>query len=83
MEGLATEIARSVEPPVIVIGASADCDGQVLVIDDMLGMFDRVPRFVKKYEQLSEKIDAAVATYAADVRERRFPTVDQTYQPKK
>ncbi|MBO9379391.1 3-methyl-2-oxobutanoate hydroxymethyltransferase [Sphingomonas histidinilytica] len=83
VEPLAIEMTRAIDVPTIGIGGSVECDGQVLVIDDMLGMFDRVPRFVKKYEQLSEKIDAAVATYAADVRERRFPTVDQTYQPRK
>jgi 3-methyl-2-oxobutanoate hydroxymethyltransferase len=83
VEPLAIEMTRAIDVPTIGIGGSAQCDGQVLVIDDMLGMFDRVPRFVKKYEQLSGKIDAAVAQYAADVRARTFPTVDQTYQPKK
>ena len=82
VEPVAIEITRAVEIPTIGIGGSAECDGQVLVIDDMLGMFDRVPRFVKKYEQLAEKIDAAAAQYAAEVRARTFPTVDQTYQPK-
>jgi len=83
VEPLAIEMTRAIDIPTIGIGGSAQCDGQVLVIDDMLGMFDRVPRFVKKYEQLAEKIDAAVGQYAADVRARSFPTVDQTYQPKK
>jgi len=83
IEPLAIEMTKAIDVPTIGIGGSAQCDGQVLVIDDMLGMFDRVPRFVKKYEQLSGKIDAAVAQYAADVRARAFPTVDQTYQPKK
>ncbi|KQX21614.1 MULTISPECIES: 3-methyl-2-oxobutanoate hydroxymethyltransferase [unclassified Sphingomonas] len=82
VEPLAIEMTRAIDVPTIGIGGSAQCDGQVLVIDDMLGMFDRVPRFVKKYEQLSGRIDAAVADYAADVRARAFPTVDQTYQPK-
>lgn len=82
VEPLAIEMTRAIDVPTIGIGGSAQCDGQVLVIDDMLGMFDRVPRFVKKYEQLSGRIDAAVAEYAADVRARAFPTVDQTYQPK-
>ena len=82
VEPVAVEITRAIPIPTIGIGGSVECDGQVLVIDDMLGMFDRVPRFVKKYEQLAEKIDAAAALYAADVRARRFPTVDQTYQPK-
>jgi 3-methyl-2-oxobutanoate hydroxymethyltransferase len=82
VEPLAIEMTRAVDIPTIGIGGSAQCDGQVLVIDDMLGMFDRVPRFVKKYEQLADRIDAAVSQYAAEVRARTFPTVDQTYQPK-
>lgn len=82
VEPLAIEMTRAIDVPTIGIGGSAQCDGQVLVIDDMLGMFDRVPRFVKKYEQLADRIDAAVAAYAADVRARAFPTIDQTYQPK-
>ena len=82
VEPVAIEITKAIDIPTIGIGGSAQCDGQVLVIDDMLGMFDRVPRFVKKYEQLAEKIDAAVAHYAEEVRARSFPTIDQTYQPK-
>ncbi|MET0373292.1 MAG: 3-methyl-2-oxobutanoate hydroxymethyltransferase [Rhizorhabdus sp.] len=82
VEPLAIEITRAIDIPTIGIGGSNECDGQVLVIDDMLGMFDRVPRFVKKYAQLAAQIDEAVAQYAADVRSRRFPTIDQTYQPK-
>jgi len=82
IEPLAIEMTRAIDIPTIGIGGSAQCDGQVLVIDDMLGMFDRVPRFVKKYEQLADKIEAAVVRYAADVRARAFPTIDQTYQPK-
>lgn len=82
LESLAIEITHAVSCPTIGIGASAQCDGQVLVIDDMLGMFERVPRFVKKYETLSDRVEAAVVQYADDVRTRRFPTIDQTYQPK-
>jgi 3-methyl-2-oxobutanoate hydroxymethyltransferase len=82
MEQIATDIAHAVAPPVIGIGASADCDGQVLVTDDMLGMFERTPRFVKRYDDLAARIGEAAATYAAEVRERRFPTGDQTYRPK-
>jgi len=82
VEPLAIEITRTIDIPTIGIGGSKECDGQVLVIDDMLGMFDRVPRFVKKYAELAAQIDTAVAEYAADVRARRFPTIDQTYQPK-
>jgi len=82
VEPLAVEITRAVEVPTIGIGGSVECDGQVLVIDDMLGMFDRVPRFVKKYENLADRIEAAVVSYASEVRSRMFPTADQTYQPK-
>jgi len=82
IEPVAIEITRAVGIPTIGIGGSAECDGQVLVIDDMLGMFERVPRFVKKYEDLAERIAAAAAQYADEVRTRAFPTIDQTYQPK-
>ena len=82
IEQIATEIARNVGAPVIGIGASADCDGQVLVIDDMLGMFERTPRFVKRYDDLASRIGEAVRTYADEVRSRVFPTSDQTYRPK-
>jgi 3-methyl-2-oxobutanoate hydroxymethyltransferase len=82
MEAIATEVSRSVSPPVIGIGASADCDGQVLVIDDMLGMFERTPRFVKRYDDLATRIGEAARTYAEEVRSRSFPTADQTYRPK-
>jgi len=82
MESIATDITKAVAAPVIGIGASAECDGQVLVTDDMLGMFERTPRFVKRYDDLAARIGEAAATYAAEVRERRFPTADQTYRPK-
>ncbi len=82
MEDIATKLTRAVAPPIIGIGASAECDGQVLVTDDMLGMFERTPRFVKRYDDLASRIGEAAATYAAEVRERRFPTADQTYRPK-
>jgi 3-methyl-2-oxobutanoate hydroxymethyltransferase len=82
LEDIATDIAGKVAAPVIGIGASAQCDGQVLVIDDMLGMFERTPRFVKRYDDLAARISEAARTYADEVRERRFPTSDQTYRPK-
>jgi 3-methyl-2-oxobutanoate hydroxymethyltransferase len=83
VEPIGVAITRAVACPTIGIGASVECDGQVLVIDDMLGMFDRVPRFVKKFANLSDQIEEAVKTYAADVRARAFPTSEQTYQPRK
>jgi 3-methyl-2-oxobutanoate hydroxymethyltransferase len=82
MQGIADTVAAQVPVPIIGIGASAECDGQVLVTDDMLGMFERTPRFVKRYDDLAARIGEAAATYAAEVRERRFPTADQTYRAK-
>ena len=82
MEAIATKVARSVAPPVIGIGASAECDGQVLVTEDMLGMFERTPRFVKRYDDLAARIGEAARSYADEVRARSFPTADQTYRPK-
>ena len=82
VEQIAIESTRAVSCPTIGIGASAQCDGQVLVTEDMLGMFDRVPRFVKQYEDIAGIIGKTVARYAEEVRNRSFPTADQTYQPK-
>ena len=82
LEGIAETITNVVSAPVIGIGASAQCDGQVLVIDDMLGMFERTPRFVKRYDDLAGRIGDAARTYAEEVRARTFPTADQTYRPK-
>jgi 3-methyl-2-oxobutanoate hydroxymethyltransferase len=79
VEPLARRITQSVACPTIGIGASAACDGQVLVVDDMLGMFERVPRFVERFDDLAVRIDAAAAAYAGAVRERRFPTEKQLY----
>ena len=83
MEELATRIAREIAVPIIGIGASAECDGQILVTDDMLGVFERTPRFVKRYDNLAEQIGKAAETYAEEVRSRAFPSADQTYRPKK
>lgn len=82
VEPIAIEATRAVSCPTIGIGASAQCDGQVLVTEDMLGMFDRVPRFVKKYEDIASVIERTVAQYAKEVRAREFPGPEQTYQPK-
>src|SRR5688500_14976129 len=82
LEGIASDIAKAVAPPVIGIGASAECDGQVLVTEDMLGLFERTPRFVKRYDDLATRIGAAAAAFASEVRGRSFPTPDQTYRPK-
>lgn len=79
LESIAIEITNKVDCPTIGIGASAQCDGQVLVTDDMLGMFERVPKFVKKYEDMAGVVNGAVKNYADEVRSRSFPTDDQTY----
>ena len=79
VEPIAVEITQSVACPTIGIGASAQCDGQVLVTEDMLGLFERTPRFVKRYGDMAGFIGEAAAAYAADVRLRAFPTPDQTY----
>ena len=82
VEPIAIAVTEAIKCPTIGIGASARCDGQVLVTEDMLGMFERVPRFVKRYENIADTISAAAARYATEVRERSFPGIDQTYQPK-
>ena len=82
LEPIAIAMTQAVPIPVIGIGASAQCDGQVLVTEDMLGLFERVPRFVKRFADMAGFVDAAVQDYAAQVRDRSFPTADQTYQPK-
>jgi 3-methyl-2-oxobutanoate hydroxymethyltransferase len=82
MEEIATKLTKMVEIPVIGIGASAKCDGQVLVTEDMLGLFERTPRFVKRYADMASEIGEAVGRYADEVRSRSFPTDDQTYKPK-
>ena len=79
VETLARTITAEVSVPVIGIGASSQCDGQVLVTEDMLGMFERTARFVKRYDDLSGRISAAVETYAAEVRSRAFPGPEQVY----
>jgi len=82
-EPLARKITQVVEIPTIGIGASAACDGQVLVMEDMLGLSPRVPKFVKRYGDLGPGIDKAIATYAAEVRSRAFPGPEHIYSMKK
>ncbi len=78
-ETLAPEITAAVKAPTIGIGASAKCDGQILVTDDLLGLFDWTPKFVRRYADVKGVIDKAAAAYAADVRARRFPAAAETY----
>lgn len=82
IEPIAIAVTKAVSCPVIGIGASAQCDGQVLVTEDMLGMFERVPRFVKRYAEIADLISETAAKYAEEVRARTFPGTEQTYQPK-
>ncbi|WP_310497302.1 3-methyl-2-oxobutanoate hydroxymethyltransferase [Sandarakinorhabdus sp.] len=80
VEPLARAITQGVSCPTIGIGASPDCDGQVLVVDDMLGMFERVPRFVERFDDLAARISDAARSYADAVRSRRFPAEAQLYR---
>lgn len=79
-ETLARRITEEIAIPTIGIGASAVCDGQVLVVDDILGLFSEFrPKFVKRYADLGETASAAIAAYAQEVRERRFPTEEHVF----
>ncbi len=82
IEPIAIAITEAVPIPTIGIGASAQCDGQVLVTEDMLGLFERVPRFVRRFAEMAGEIDSTAARYAAEVRERSFPGAENLYQPK-
>ena len=82
VEPIAIEITHAVACPTIGIGASVECDGQVLVAEDMLGLFDRTAKFVKRFEDLAGKISGAAETYADEVRARAFPGPDQSYAPR-
>jgi len=81
-EPLARKLTQSVAIPTIGIGASVACDGQILVLEDMLGLSPRVPKFVKRYGDLGPSIEKAIANYAGEVRERRFPAAEHTYAMK-
>lgn len=79
-QGLSDEITASIDIPTIGIGASAGCDGQILVVDDMLGLFTAFKaKFVKRYADLGDLGEAAIAAYAADVRARRFPGPEHVF----
>ncbi len=77
---IADEVTKAVSIPTIGIGASENCDGQILVTPDMLGLFEWTPKFVKKYADLKSVIDEAVQEYASDVKSRTFPSRDYTYR---
>jgi 3-methyl-2-oxobutanoate hydroxymethyltransferase len=77
---LADDITAQISIPTVGIGASAGCDGQILVIDDMLGLFDAFkPKFVKRYAHLAADASAAIATYAAEVHARTFPCAEHIF----
>ncbi|SLN12260.1 3-methyl-2-oxobutanoate hydroxymethyltransferase [Falsiruegeria litorea R37] len=77
---LADQITAEIAIPTIGIGASAGCDGQILVVDDMLGFFTAFkPKFVKRYADLGDQAEAAIAEYAAEVRARSFPAVEHVF----
>ena len=78
-ELLAARITKQSDIPTIGIGASAECDGQILVLEDMLGLSPRVPKFVKEYAQVGASIEAAVKAFAGEVRTRAFPSAEHTY----
>jgi 3-methyl-2-oxobutanoate hydroxymethyltransferase len=80
VESLAKVITKSVKIPTIGIGASKFCDGQILVTDDMLGMTDFSPKFVKKYKNLNKEIENSIIKYANDVKHSRFPSSKNTYR---
>jgi 3-methyl-2-oxobutanoate hydroxymethyltransferase len=82
-EPLARRITAEVAIPTIGIGASVACDGQILVLEDMLGLSPRVPKFVKRFGDLGPSIELAVKSYAEDVRARRFPGADHVYPMRK
>ena len=80
VESLAKKITKKVSIPTIGIGASKHCDGQILVIDDMLGLSDFFPKFVKRYSNLREIIDKSIKNYTKDVKTRRFPSSKNVYK---
>jgi 3-methyl-2-oxobutanoate hydroxymethyltransferase len=79
-EPLSRDITAKLDIPTIGIGASPACDGQILVLDDVVGLFTEFrPRFVRRYAETAKSIEAAVKDYAADVRARRFPGPEHTF----
>ncbi len=83
VEPLAKEITKAVSVPTIGIGASAACDGQVLVCEDMLGLTENPPKFVKQFASLGVEVSSAAASYATEVKQRSFPDIEQCYSAPK
>jgi len=82
-EPLAAKITKNISIPTIGIGASPECDGQILVMEDMLGLNPNPPKFVRQYAQMGPDIEAAVKAYASDVRARVFPGKENVYPMKR
>lgn len=82
VEPLAAKITKTLKIPTIGIGASPACDGQILVMEDMLGLSPRVPKFVKEFGKVGQAIEGAIKAYAEDVRSRAFPLPENTYDVK-
>ena len=77
---LAKLVSQNITVPTIGIGASKYCDGQILVLEDILGFFEKVPKFVKKYLNIKNQIEKAVKKYSYEVRKNKFPTVKNVYK---
>ena len=80
VESLAKEITKSISVPTIGIGASKHCDGQILVIDDIIGLSVLYPKYVKKYSNVETIIDKSVKNYCKDVKQRKFPYIQNIYK---
>ncbi|MGI9462611.1 MAG: 3-methyl-2-oxobutanoate hydroxymethyltransferase, partial [Aestuariivirgaceae bacterium] len=79
---LAERITAAIPIPTIGIGASPNCDGQILVMEDMLGLSPRVPKFVKEFGKVGKAIERAIKSYAGEVKARTFPAPEHTYDVK-
>ena len=80
VESLAKKITKDISIPTIGIGASKDCDGQILVTDDMIGLSGFQPRFVKKYSNVRKVIERSVKKYCYDTKHRIFPSSQNVYK---
>ena len=80
VENLAKKITKMISVPTIGIGASKYCDGQILVIDDMIGLSDFHPKFVRQYSNIRKIIKTGVKNYARDVKQRKFPSIHNAYR---
>jgi len=79
VESLAKKITKSISIPTIGIGASKHCDGQILVTEDMIGLTDFSPKFVKKYSNIRKIIEKSVKRYSDDIRNQKFPSSQNVY----